>query len=126
MAETVYIAGPMRGIPLFNFPAFDRAADVLRSHCHYPINPADLDRKIGFDPKSLPVDYDWKNLDAIGFRIRDAAKRDLMAIIDDATAILLLPGWERSKGARAERSVAEWIGLKIFTSHDFPEVACGV
>lgn len=81
MAETVYIAGPMRGIPLFNFPAFDRAADVLRSHCHYPINPADLDRKIGFDPKNLPVDYDWKNLDAIGFRIRDAAKRDLMAIL---------------------------------------------
>lgn len=123
--ETVYIAGPMRGIPLFNFPAFDRAAELLRSLGHVPINPADFDRHEGFDPTSLPADFDWRDLDAIGFNLREAAERDLVAIVQAATAILLLPGWERSKGARAERAVAEWLGLRIFTQVDFPEVTCG-
>jgi len=126
VAEVVYIAGPMRGIPLFNFPAFYRAAALLQMLGHKPINPAELDQQAGFDPSTLPEDYDWQNLDAIGFSLRDAAKRDLVAIVESATAILLLPGWERSKGARAERAVAEWLGLRVFTQVDFPEVACGV
>ncbi len=126
MVEVVYIAGPMRGIPQFNFPAFYRAEALLNLRGHRAINPAELDQQAGFDPATLPEDYDWQNLDAIGFSLRDAAKRDLMAIIESATAILLLPGWENSKGARAERAVAEWLGLRVYTRVDFPEVAYGV
>ena len=29
MTRAIYIAGPMRGIPLWNFPAFDAARDYI-------------------------------------------------------------------------------------------------
>src|SRR5690606_7315289 len=36
----VYIAGPMRGLPLFNFPAFDAARDLAQREGFTPISPA--------------------------------------------------------------------------------------
>lgn len=107
-----YLAGPMRSIPLYNFPAFDAAAADLRSHGIDVVSPADLDRQAGFDPKNLPDDWDWHTLPS-DFRLRDAVMRDLSAIMT-VDSIHLLPGWQDSKGARAERAVAEWIGLGVF------------
>jgi hypothetical protein len=107
-----YLAGPMRGIPLYNFPAFDAAAADLRASGIKVISPADLDRMVGFDPTSLPADWDWSTLPS-DFRLLHAVQRDLSAIMQ-CDAIHLLPGWENSKGAKAERSVAEWLGLGIF------------
>jgi hypothetical protein len=43
----VYIAGPMRGIPEFNFPAFDAAARGRAMGLEI-ISPAELDRAHGF------------------------------------------------------------------------------
>lgn len=44
----VYLAGPMRGLPQFNFPAFDAGAATLEALGHEVFNPADRDRgKIG-------------------------------------------------------------------------------
>ena len=44
---SVYVAGPMRGYPLFNFPAFDAASDKLRA----------LDGK-SFRPQSMTANWD--------------------------------------------------------------------
>lgn len=107
-----YIAGKMRGIPLYNFPAFDAAAADLRSQGITVISPTDLDREAGFDPYTLPNDWDWNTLPE-DFCLRHAAARDLAAILS-CDAIHLLPGWQDSKGARAERAVAEWVGLGVF------------
>jgi hypothetical protein len=107
-----YLAGKMRHVPLFNFPAFDAAAADLRSHGLTVISPAELDRAAGFDPVSLPANWDWGTLPE-DFALRHAAERDLAAILE-CDAIHLLPGWQESKGARAERAVAEWIGLGVF------------
>ena len=99
----VYIAGPMTGLPEFNFPAFDRAAELLAANGHSVINPAQLDRDVGFDPSSTEVSCEF---------LRDAMRRDLSAICG-AEAIAMLPGWERSAGARIEWTLAAHLGLEI-------------
>lgn len=115
-----YLAGPMRHRPFFNFPAFDSAAEDLRSRGFHVISPADLDRAAGFDPKRLPANWDWGTLPD-GFELRHAAKRDLEALLS-CEAIHLLPGWEGSKGANAELAVAHWVGLKVFDYEDQQEI----
>jgi hypothetical protein len=107
-----YLAGPMRNCFRFNFPAFDAAAADLRSHGITVVSPAELDRAAGFDPVNLPYDWDWNTLPE-DFALRHAAERDIAALLK-CDAIHLLPGWQESKGARAERAVAEWIGLGVF------------
>jgi hypothetical protein len=106
-----YLAGPMRGHFLMNFPAFDAAAADLRASGIDVISPADLDRAAGFDPTNLPKDWDWSRLPE--GMLREVAERDLAAVLI-CDSIHLLPGWQESKGARAERAVAEWLGLGIF------------
>ena len=39
----IYLAGPMRGYPEFNFPAFHAAAAKLRAEGHTVFNPAERD-----------------------------------------------------------------------------------
>lgn len=40
-ANRVYVAGPMTGIPDFNYPAFNAVADQLRAQGYEVENPAD-------------------------------------------------------------------------------------
>lgn len=100
----VYLAGPMTGLPEWNFPAFDRAAAHGRSLGFDVISPADLDRDAGFAP-----DHD---ADINGDLLRAVVRRDLDAILS-VDAIALLPGWENSKGAHAELGVARWLHLRV-------------
>ena len=99
----VYIAGPMRGLPQFNFPAFDRAAAMLKDAGHDTVNPADLDREIGFSPEQDTITH--------GF-MREAMRRDLTAVCE-CDAIAMLPGWESSGGAKVEWMLATYLGLEV-------------
>lgn len=99
----IYLAGPMTGLPNFNFPAFDAAAAALEGHGHTVLNPAQMDRDVGFDPSSTTVSKEF---------LRDALRRDLSAICD-ADAIAMLPGWENSGGAKIEWSLACHLGLDV-------------
>ena len=104
----VYLAGPMRGIPYFNFPAFTEAAKSLRAMGHTVLSPAEADIELFGDDfgKDNPTG------DAKGFDIRGAMERDLLWICQEAEAIALLPGWEFSKGSRVEYALAECLGLE--------------
>lgn len=112
----------MRGIKHFNFPAFDAAKERLLLECSKVriISPADLDREIGFDETAFPTDYDWIDLKKIGFSIADAVDRDVAAI-KQCTAVYMLNGWERSKGACAEKALAEWLGIEIMYEPTLPD-----
>lgn len=108
----LYIAGPMRGVPEFNFPAFDAArSHLLTEGFEDVVSPADMDRDVGFDPSDLPDDHDWAVVPD-SFSLAEAVDRDLQAI-RECDAIYLLEGWEHSKGALAEKAVAEWLGLTV-------------
>lgn len=100
--SSIYLAGPMRGIPQFNFPSFHAARERLRDagwivHC-----PAERDVYDGFDPTGLTGTE--SDLDAVGFNLPDALENCFRDVLN-TDAIALLPGWTRSEGARAEALV---------------------
>lgn len=109
---TIYVAGPMRGKKFFNFPAFDAAKEELERQGFSVISPADLDRAVGFDPEVLGSDYDWTDLNKCDFSLMDAIDRDVSAL-KKCDAIYMLRGWETSKGAIAEKALAEWMRLEV-------------
>ena len=108
---TIYIAGPMRSIKWYNFPAFDAAADRLRRAGYNVLNPADMDREVGFDAMALPEDRDWDTVSAC-FDFAVCVDRDIAAV-KACDAIYMLRGWQNSTGARAEKALAEWLGKEI-------------
>ena len=99
----VYLAGPMRGYPDFNFPAFKAAAKYLRSIGHEVFSPAEKDEQ---DYGSVFHSPRGDNADIKGFSLRDALGKDHDYIARHAEAIALLPGWEYSDGALSEWSHA--------------------
>lgn len=95
IATTVYVAGPMRGYPLMNFPAFDEATATLRAQGYEVTSPAEMDREHGYDG-TRPMTEDELVL---------AFERDFDAV-RRVDAVVLLPGWEESEGTGAELSIA--------------------
>ena len=106
-----YIAGPMRGIEAFNFPAFDAATAKLRAAGYEVFNPAERDRSHGFDPTGMQGTME--ELADFNFDLREALAADCEFICRTSTHIFMLPGWSSSKGATAERALALALGLII-------------
>ena len=110
----LYIAGPMRGYPEFNFPAFHAAAKNLREQGHYVFSPAEKDEEVhgeGFSKEFATGDL--AEAESKGFSLRRALGDDLAWICKEADGIYLLKGWENSKGANAEKATAEALGLAV-------------
>jgi hypothetical protein len=111
----IYIAGPMTGIPQFNIPAFDAAADHLRSLGHDVVSPAELD-----DPETraaalISPDGAPGAGSANGETWGDFLARDVKLITDGGIeAIAVIPGWDRSRGARLETFVGYLNGLPTY------------
>lgn len=105
----------MRGIPHFNFPAFHKAAAELRAQGHEVFSPAERDNEYyGTDISADNLTGD----EALahkqhGFDLREAMLRDCSYICLHAEGIALLPNWELSRGARAEKALAEALGLVV-------------
>ena len=111
----IYLAGPMRGIPNFNFPAFDYAAHKLRNQGYAVFSPADHDRSTDPRIENNPTGDERLAEQTTGFTIRDALAADTHWICREADAIALLPGWEKSSGAKAEHALALALGLTVIT-----------
>lgn len=111
----LYLAGPMRGIPEFNFPAFYAAADKLRAEGHFVFSPAEKDNeRHGKDISKGNLTGDEEvAAKEHGFNLREALHDDLTFICLEADGIALLPGWRNSKGAKAEHATAEALGLVV-------------
>ena len=111
----LYLAGPMRGIPEFNFPAFHTAAKKLRDEGHIVFNPAERDNeKHGTDiSKGNATGDEGQAAKEHGFSLRDALADDLWWICKEAEGIAVLSGWTRSKGAQAEIATAFALGLHL-------------
>jgi hypothetical protein len=116
--KTIYIAGPMRGKPYFNFHAFDEAKSKLEQDGWNVISPADIDREAGFDALDMPEDSDWNDVDSLpNFSLEESFDRDIAAI-RESDAIYMLKGWEASTGARAEHGCALWLRKEIIFQYE--------
>lgn len=107
--HSVYVAGPMQGVPEFNFPLFHAVAWALRLDGHKVFNPAerDIDRHGGIDiSKGNNEGSLAKAKGTHGFSLRAALADDTNFICLEADWIVLLPGWEKSNGAQAEHRLA--------------------
>lgn len=108
----IYLSGPMTGLPENNYPAFHAAARTLRAAGHKVVNPAELHphtrlRRLCHRTlralrlvRSQPPAPTWA----------EYMRTDLRAMLD-CEMIALLPGWEQSRGARREVSLADELGM---------------
>lgn len=90
MTRTAYLSGPMTGLPEFNYPAFHAAALRLRARGWRVYNPAEHNWSPGVEP----------------FPLRAAFAEYCRFICLEADAVIVLPGWEASAGARVEVDLA--------------------
>lgn len=90
---TLYVSGPMTGIPDFNYPAFHEARDSLKEMGYEVISPADM-----------PLRDDWDWIDYILVDIVHVFAADGVATLD---------GCEASKGSRIECLIAEQRGIPV-------------
>lgn len=127
--STIYVAGPMRGLPKFNFPTFDEVSAVLRRQGHTVINPADHDRAVaernGTPPPEKCDGYETGDLAAYHVAMETTFEEllgwDLVAIIRECDEIVLLQGWENSEGASHEKYVAEATGKLVRYAYKTPQ-----
>lgn len=86
-----YISGPMTGYPDLNYPAFFAAEEAVRALGHETLNPA-----------RHPSQKSWA----------DYLRLDLADVLA-AEQVVVLPGWEASRGAALEVHVAHALGMPV-------------
>ena len=91
---TIYVSGPMSGLPNNNVPAFTKATKALRKKGYRVVNPAELD-------KNEPC-RTWE----------DCLRRDIRQLTK-CTDVATLPGWTKSRGAVLELHIAKALSFGI-------------
>jgi Domain of unknown function (DUF4406) len=89
----LYIAGPMTGMPDYNYPAFRATAEGLRAAGYEIECPAEN------DPPESGLWADWLRLG--------------LAQVLRSDGIATLDGWQESRGARLEVHVATELGMPV-------------
>ena len=94
----LYLAGPMTGYENYNIPAFKAAKKELEEQGYEIQLPYDIENT---------AQPDWQWGDYLG--------EDIRILCNDCGGMVLLPEWERSRGAKLE------IAAGLMQSLKFPE-----
>lgn len=90
----LYLSGPMTGIENYNHELFNRVAQEFRL--------------VGFEVCSPSEFFDGDRT-----RERHEYMREAVKYLLEADTVVILPGWENSKGARLEIMIAQELGLNM-------------
>jgi len=104
---TVYIAGPMSGLPDMNREAFNKAEkSLINSKVFAQIfNPA---RRLPFMREVIVEGHELERAYKEKVIMRDLEE------ISKCDCAYFLSGWENSKGAKTEHALANYLGLTLF------------
>ena len=91
--KRIYIAGPMTGLPGFNYAAFDEEAKRLRALGYHVENPAN---------NPVPACKSWAGY-----------MRMAIAQLVTCDGVALLPDWQSSRGACVEQRLAQDLELLV-------------
>ena len=94
----VYLAGPMSGYPGHNLEAFTQAAADLRA--------SDWDVVVPCEENPAT------NIKDLGWGWSDYLRADLKLVLS-AQGVVVLPGWEASRGACLEVYVAQQLSMEV-------------
>jgi hypothetical protein len=109
-----YVAGPMTNIPRFNYPMFRAATAHLRGLGLAVVSPEEMDSDLMRALAWESPDGDASKLaKATGETWGDVLARDVKVISDTLGGIVVLPNWEKSRGARLEVFVGLLTGKKF-------------
>ncbi len=96
----LYISGAITGMPDLNRVLFSNATDKLRNMGLEVVNPHEL-------CTGIPAE-EWTK----------CMQLCIIALVT-CSVMILLPGWQESRGATLEFTIAQALGLRIFTLEDF-------
>lgn len=109
-----YVAGPMTGIKNYNWPAFESTAAEYRSLGWDIVSPTEMDEERGDVEVTRFKNGKVKSVRTLpSFDYAKVLAEDLR-IIETVDAIILLPGWQNSRGACLELSHALGLGKEIY------------
>lgn len=97
----VYLAGPMTGLPEFNYPSFHAESARLRTLGFEVISPAEIN----------PDGGTWEA----------CMRRDIGQMVTCHT-VALLPGWGKSRGANVEVGLAMHLKIRVVYATDIVHV----
>ena len=98
----IYLCGPIKGMPDYK-AHFARAERKLTAEGHIVINPAEMDHVVKGNK-----------------RTRETFLKLDMHLLRASHAVYMLPGWQNSEGARAERRQAIRLGKNVIYAKEEP------
>jgi len=101
--KVIYLSGPITSRQNGFRDAFKQYETALREQGYYVLNPAE--QNTPYYLKGAESEEIWK------YFMRESLKMML-----DADCILMLPGWEDSKGAQMEYNLAQSLELPVYHS----------
>lgn len=104
--KKVFISGPMRGYEKYNFPKFDRIEKILTDNGIECVNPARISRKF----KEVEILNSENKFNEMVKQQQEAEKT--------CNALLLLDGWQHSKGVMLELKTAIDLDVQILLESD--------
>lgn len=96
MKKTIYLSGPITGLPQNNYKEFALAQERVEALGYKVLNPHEF-----FEGKDT---RQWDHPDFMRVCIAEMMKADL---------IVTLPGWEHSIGAKMEVDIARILNIEV-------------